>query len=128
MTGKHVVRDVQCLRCGVSSLFFLLLVIFTENHYIVLFVIISQPLWIPFQHTLGWMYEYAHNEDQRYKEQRVILEVKLCREQDGFCDVETGFQGPYPLVDNEHGGSPVYVCPSLSKFSPFSVRQSAMSQ
>lgn len=33
---------------------------------------------------LGWMYEYATDESQRYKEGRVILERALVTESEGF--------------------------------------------
>jgi hypothetical protein len=33
---------------------------------------------------LGWMYELASEDDQRYKEARVILEKALVREKDGI--------------------------------------------
>jgi len=33
---------------------------------------------------LGWMYEFATNEDQRYKEGKTILERALIREKEGF--------------------------------------------
>ena len=33
---------------------------------------------------LGWMYEYATEESQRYKEARTILEKALVREKDGI--------------------------------------------
>ncbi|XP_078495591.1 protein yippee-like 5 [Ciona intestinalis] len=33
---------------------------------------------------LGWMYEYATEESQRYKEGRIILERALVMESDGF--------------------------------------------
>lgn len=33
---------------------------------------------------LGWMYEFALEENQRYKESRVILEKALIREKDGI--------------------------------------------
>lgn len=33
---------------------------------------------------LGWMYEFATEESQRYKEGRVILERALVRESEGF--------------------------------------------
>lgn len=35
---------------------------------------------------LGWMYEYATEESQKYKEGRVILEQALITESDGFLD------------------------------------------
>lgn len=35
---------------------------------------------------LGWMYEFATEESQRYKEGRVILEHALITESDGFND------------------------------------------
>jgi len=38
---------------------------------------------------LGWMYEYATEETQRYKEGRVILERALVMESDGFEDAPT---------------------------------------
>uniref|UniRef100_A0AAZ1XED7 Protein yippee-like n=1 Tax=Oreochromis aureus TaxID=47969 RepID=A0AAZ1XED7_OREAU len=38
---------------------------------------------------LGWMYEFATEESQRYKEGRVILERALVRESEGFEHVPT---------------------------------------
>ncbi|TMS39030.1 hypothetical protein L596_005625 [Steinernema carpocapsae] len=38
------------------------------------------------KNRLGWMYEYAIEEDQRYKESRVILEKALIEERDGIPD------------------------------------------
>jgi len=38
---------------------------------------------------LGWMYEFANEESQRYKEGRVILERALIVESDGFVDQPT---------------------------------------
>ena len=35
---------------------------------------------------LGWMYEFATEENQRYKEGRVILERALVTESDGMED------------------------------------------
>lgn len=35
---------------------------------------------------LGWMYEFATEESQRYKEGRVILEHALISESEGFND------------------------------------------
>ena len=35
---------------------------------------------------LGWMYEFALEETQRYKEAHVILEKALIREKDGFVE------------------------------------------
>ena len=35
---------------------------------------------------VGWMYEFAMEEQQRYKESRVILERALVKERDGFED------------------------------------------
>merc|ERR1711990_338488 len=35
---------------------------------------------------LGWMYEFATNEDQQYKEGKTILERALIQEKDGFSD------------------------------------------
>jgi len=35
---------------------------------------------------LGWMYEYAHEDSQKYKEGRVILEQALITESEGFPD------------------------------------------
>ena len=37
---------------------------------------------------LGWIYEYATEESQRYKEGRVILERALITETQGFDDTE----------------------------------------
>lgn len=38
---------------------------------------------------LGWMYEFATEESQRYKEGRVILERALVRESEGFEHVSS---------------------------------------
>ena len=35
---------------------------------------------------LGWMYEFALEENQRYKESHVILEKALIREKEGFVE------------------------------------------
>ena len=35
---------------------------------------------------LGWIYEFATEESQRYKEGRVILERALVRETEGFAE------------------------------------------
>ena len=49
---------------------------------------------------LGWMYEYAVEESQRYKEGQVILERKLFREVDNKvddfkdCDEENAMMAP----------------------------------
>ncbi|CAJ0937213.1 unnamed protein product, partial [Mesorhabditis belari] len=53
MTGKHVVRDVECGKC---------------------------------KNRLGWMYEFAYSEDQRYKEKQVILEKSLIMTVEGLND------------------------------------------
>jgi len=37
---------------------------------------------------LGWVYEFATEENQRYKEGRVILERALVRELDGLDEIE----------------------------------------
>ncbi len=55
ITGRHLVRDVLCLKC---------------------------------QAKLGWMYEFAMEESQRYKEGKVILEEALIREINEFADAE----------------------------------------
>ena len=39
-------------------------------------------------HKLGWMYELAAEDDQRYKEAKVILEKALVREKDGIQELE----------------------------------------
>lgn len=36
---------------------------------------------------LGWMYEFAREEEQRYKEMSTILECELIQEQKGFEDL-----------------------------------------
>ena len=41
---------------------------------------------------LGWIYEFATEENQRYKEGRVILERALVQETDGFEDQPTPHQ------------------------------------
>jgi len=38
---------------------------------------------------LGWIYEFATEESQRYKEGRVILERALVRETEGFAEDDT---------------------------------------
>lgn len=38
---------------------------------------------------LGWIYEFATEESQRYKEGRVILERALVRETEGFANDDT---------------------------------------
>ncbi|KAI1288456.1 Protein yippee-like 5 [Halotydeus destructor] len=53
ITGRHLVRDVNCKNCG---------------------------------EKLGWFYEFATDESQRYKEGRVILERLLVSETEGFDD------------------------------------------
>lgn len=41
---------------------------------------------------LGWMYEFATEDNQKYKEGRVILERALVTETDGMDDrIERGF-------------------------------------
>lgn len=37
---------------------------------------------------LGWMYELAAEDDQRYKEAKVILEKALVREKDGIQEIQ----------------------------------------
>lgn len=44
---------------------------------------------------LGWVYEYATEDSQRYKEGRVILERALVNEQDGI-------EEHVPKDENEH--------------------------
>lgn len=61
----------------------------------------------PVQLKLGWMYEYAHCDEQRYKEQRVILEQKLVVLMDGVCDPEYGYSGPYPTTLPDNSDTPV---------------------
>ena len=39
--------------------------------------------------NLGWVYEFATEENQRYKEGRVILERALVNEQDGIDELES---------------------------------------
>ena len=39
-------------------------------------------------HKLGWMYELAAEDDQRYKEAKVILEKALVREKDGIQELD----------------------------------------
>lgn len=53
ITGRHLVRDVLCIKCN---------------------------------QKLGWMYEHAMEESQRYKEGKVILERALIIEMEGFDD------------------------------------------
>jgi hypothetical protein len=45
---------------------------------------------------LGWIYEFATEENQRYKEGRVILERALVTESDGIEErgIEERVQGP----------------------------------
>lgn len=35
-------------------------------------------------YKLGWMYEFATDDSQRYKESKVILERALVKEEEGF--------------------------------------------
>jgi len=49
---------------------------------------------------LGWIYEFATEENQRYKEGRVILERALVTESDGIEEREPPIQPPPP----ERGG------------------------
>ena len=51
LTGRHMVRDVSCKKCG---------------------------------QKIGWIYEFATEETQRYKEGKVILEKALVSEVDGI--------------------------------------------
>uniref|UniRef100_A0A0K8TQW1 Protein yippee-like n=1 Tax=Tabanus bromius TaxID=304241 RepID=A0A0K8TQW1_TABBR len=44
---------------------------------------------------LGWMYEFATDDSQKYKEGRVILEYALISESEGFVD-------PYCNRNNHH--------------------------
>lgn len=37
---------------------------------------------------LGWMYEYAAEEDQRYKESKIILEKSLVQENIGIEEIQ----------------------------------------
>ncbi len=53
LTGRHLVRDVLCIKCRTK---------------------------------LGWMYEHAIEESQKYKEGKVILERALIMETEGFTD------------------------------------------
>ncbi|KAJ1347770.1 hypothetical protein KIN20_002921 [Parelaphostrongylus tenuis] len=57
---------------------------------------------------VGWMYEFAMEESQRYKEARVILEKALIDEEDGFPDPggakETHEQPPPPPIYETFGG------------------------
>ena len=43
-------------------------------------------------YKLGWMYEFATEENQRYKEGRVILERALVVESDGMVEHEVADQ------------------------------------
>ena len=54
LTGRHMVRDVNCKNCDTK---------------------------------LGWTYEFAIEEEQRYKEGRVILERALLTETDGIDEL-----------------------------------------
>merc|ERR1719167_1064378 len=51
------------------------------------------------QTKLGWIYEYATEENQRYKEGKVILERALVNESDGLDDY-------MPHDDRVGGGGP----------------------
>uniref|UniRef100_A0A0N5BLU7 Protein yippee-like n=1 Tax=Strongyloides papillosus TaxID=174720 RepID=A0A0N5BLU7_STREA len=42
---------------------------------------------------IGWMYEFAFEESQQYKENHVILEKKLIKEEKGFDDPLNGGDG-----------------------------------
>ncbi|XGW18388.1 hypothetical protein V3C99_002764 [Haemonchus contortus] len=57
---------------------------------------------------VGWMYEFAMEESQRYKEARVILEKALIDEEDGFPDpagaLETHEQPPASPKFETFGG------------------------
>ncbi|EYC18554.1 hypothetical protein Y032_0027g1583 [Ancylostoma ceylanicum] len=57
---------------------------------------------------VGWMYEFAMEESQRYKEARVILEKALIDEEDGFPDpagaLETHEQPPSSPKFETFGG------------------------
>ncbi|XP_014667703.1 PREDICTED: protein yippee-like 5 [Priapulus caudatus] len=48
---------------------------------------------------LGWVYEFATEENQRYKEGRVILERALVSESEGFPDDEVG---PAQSIENNN--------------------------
>ena len=56
VTGRHVVRDVFCLKCHVK---------------------------------LGWSYDFAFKEQEKYKEQKTILELAKIRQLNWKADAET---------------------------------------
>lgn len=68
LTGRHWVRDVFCKKCNIlcKSLLF-------AQQLIFFFLIVGND-------KLGWMYEFALEETQRYKESHVILEKALIKE------------------------------------------------
>ncbi|XP_055354115.1 protein yippee-like 5 [Paramacrobiotus metropolitanus] len=47
---------------------------------------------------LGWFYEFATEEDQKYKEAKVILERALIMESEGIETPESAGEGPLPIV------------------------------
>lgn len=51
---------------------------------------------------LGWMYEFATEESQKYKEGRVILEYALITESEGFQDPYGVGQSSTGYRDREH--------------------------
>ncbi|XP_055682285.1 protein yippee [Lutzomyia longipalpis] len=51
---------------------------------------------------LGWMYEFATEESQKYKEGRVILEHALISESEGFLDPFGANSAPNNYRDREH--------------------------
>lgn len=91
MTGKHIVRDVMCRICHVGS--------FGSSAFrsCSTFCCLILPS-VTLQKKVGWMYEFAMEDSQRYKEARIILEKALVDEEDGFPDpsgaLETHEQPP----------------------------------
>lgn len=51
---------------------------------------------------LGWTYEFATEESQKYKEGRVILEYALITESEGFVDPYGGNTSSGTYRDREH--------------------------
>ncbi|TRY66977.1 hypothetical protein TCAL_05973 [Tigriopus californicus] len=80
LTGRHMVRDVFCKNCG-SKLGWIEVqdrVMLTGRH------IVRDVACKNCNIKLGWIYEFATEDNQRYKEGRVILERALVQEQEGF--------------------------------------------
>lgn len=56
---------------------------------------------------LGWIYEFATEENQRYKEGRVILERALVSESEGFPDDDVG---PMQSIENNNNWQRSVIC------------------